>query len=346
MQKEEKNPILQITSLCKHYKQGAQNVHAIQDISLTIEKQDVFGIIGFSGAGKSTLIRCIPRLISPSSGSIFFYEKDISLMDSKYLRKYRQKIGMIFQHFNLLTSRTVHSNIAYPLELINMPLEKQNERIEELLKLVGLEHKKNAYPSQLSGGEKQRVGIARALAHDPEILLCDEATSALDPKTTQEILNLLSAINKKLQVTIILITHEMEVIKNICNKVAVLEKGKIIEQGLVSDLFFDPKHTTTKQLLERTSHEIPSEFLQEISPRRKLLKLRFRGSAASEPIISEIVRKFHINANILLGWIDRLQSISIGTLIIELTGNPEDIERSLSYMTEKNIHHEVYRGRL
>lgn len=341
MKKETKLPILTISSISKHYTHDKKTIHAIQDISLTIEKGDVYGIIGFSGAGKSTLIRCIPRLITPTSGKLFFHGSDISLMDEKLLREYRQKIGMIFQHFNLLSSRTVASNIAYSLEIIGTPKEKQKRRVDELLKLVGLEDKKNAYPSQLSGGEKQRVGIARALANHPEVLLCDEATSALDPKTTREILDLLATINKTLGVTIILITHEMEVIKKICNRVAVIEKGKIIEEGFVFDIFFDPQKEATKQLLQRASHEIPTEFFKEIAPHRKLLRLRFRGTAAGEPIISEIVRRFNVNANILLGWIDRLQTLSIGTLVIELTGSPEDIDRSLAYLSQKNVHQEI-----
>ncbi len=341
MQKEKRAPILSIYSLCKRYRQQGKIIHALQDISLNVEKQDIFGIMGLSGAGKSSLIRCIPRLNHPTSGNIYFYDKDIFQMTSKELREYRKKIGMIFQHFNLLSSRDVFSNIAYPLEIANTPPEKQHERVEELLKLVGLESKKHAYPSTLSGGEKQRVGIARALATHPKILLCDEATSALDPKTTKEILDLLSSIHKTLGITIILITHEMEVIKKICNKVAVLEQGKIIEQGLVSDVFFNPQTQTTKDLLERASHEIPPELLQNISPRRKLLKLRFKGTSATEPIISEIVRRFNVNANILLGWIDRLQSMSLGTLVVEFTGNPEDIEKSLDFLSSKNIHQEI-----
>ncbi len=334
-------PIIQFQSVSKIYRHEKKIVHALQNVSLTVDIHDVYGIIGLSGAGKSTLIRSLARLVIPSSGTILFHEKDLSAMTKHELRAFRKKTGMIFQHFNLLSSRTVAENIAYPLEIAGFPRDKQEARIDELLGLVGLTTKKDAYPSQLSGGEKQRVGIARALANHPEVLLCDEATSALDPKTTKEILNLLKTINKKLGVTIVLITHEMEVIKQICNKVAVIENGAIVEEGSVEDVFSDPQHPTTKRFLEKSSHELPLEFLNTLSPNRKLLKLRFKGKAAGEPIISELVRKFDVDANILLGWIDRLQTLFLGTLIIELSGNPDNIHDALEYLSEKFVHFEV-----
>lgn len=333
--------MIEIKSLSKSYRAEKQIVQAIKDISLTIDKGDVFGIIGLSGAGKSTLIRCLARLVTPTRGTVSFHGIDIAQMDKEALREFRKNIGMIFQHFNLLSSRTVAENIAYPLEIIGTSAAEQERRIDELLSLVGLSSKKHAYPSQLSGGEKQRVGIARALATNPEVLLCDEATSALDPKTTREILNLLRSINKQLGVTIVLITHSMEVIKHICNKVAVIEKGLIVEEGLVSDVFADPKHATTKHFLQNASHEIPVEFLKKPSPNRKLLRLCFKGDAAGEPIISELVRKFNVDANILLGWIDRLQTTTIGTLVIELVGSPEGIQNALDYFTVKSVQYEV-----
>lgn len=335
------NSIIEIFNLSKSYGSEKKAVHALQNISLVIEKGDIYGIIGLSGAGKSTLMRCLSRLIEPTSGKIFFESNNIAQMSKRALCNFRKKIGMIFQHFNLLNSRTVAKNISYPLEIANVSIEEQNRRVAELLGLVGLEGKKKSYPSQLSGGEKQRVGIARALANKPNVLLCDEATSALDPKTTKEILNLLKNIHKKLGITIVLITHDMEVIKQICNKVAVIENGKIVEEGLVVDVFANPKHKTTKHFLQNTSHQIPLEFLKEISPYRKLLRLKFKGKAASEPIISEIVRKFNVNANILLGWIERLQTLCIGTLIIELTGPSEGIAGALNYLTEKAVDYEV-----
>lgn len=308
-------------------------MHALQDISLEIEKGDVYGIIGQSGAGKSTLIRCLAGLVPPSAGRILFQGKDFASFDKHFLRTARKKIGMIFQHFNLLSSRTVAKNIAYPLEIAGMP---QEERVEELLRLVGLEEKKNAYPAQLSGGEKQRVGIARALANYPEVLLCDEATSALDPKTTREILDLLHTINKKLDVTIVLITHEMEVIKRICNKVAVIDKGTIVEAGLVADVFWDPQHAITKHFLQH--HFFPESVS---SSERTLLRLRFKGKAAKEPLISQIVKNFHVEANILSGWIDTLQTGVIGTLLIELTGPSDHIHNALHFLAGQDVSYEV-----
>lgn len=332
---------IEIDSLSKTYTQDQQTVYALQQVCLQIDKGDIYGIIGLSGAGKSTLIRCLSSLVPPTTGRILFSGEDLAKMEKKQLRSFRHKIGMIFQHFNLLSSRTVAENIEYPLEISKIPQQERVERIKTLLKLVGLCEKKEAYPSQLSGGEKQRVGIARALANRPDVLLCDEATSALDPKTTREILSLLKTIHQKLGITIVLITHEMDVIKSICNKVAVIEKGRIVEKGTVANLFADPEHPTTRHFLQIGSHEIPDDFFKEVSDRRKLLRLRFKGKAAAEPIISELVRKFDVNANILMGWIDRLQTLTIGTLVIELTGKAENVHRSLQYLTEQSVHYEV-----
>lgn len=334
-------PLIQVEAVSKSFTRNNTTVVALQEVSLCVEAGDVYGIIGLSGAGKSTLIRCLAKLVTPSSGRVVFSGTDLALMGKGALSAFRKNIGMIFQHFNLLSSRTVAGNIAYPLEIAGVNKQEIERRIDELLGLVGLTEKRESYPSQLSGGEKQRVGIARALATSPAVLLCDEATSALDPKTTQEILSLLKKINQKLGVTIFLITHEMEVIKQICNKVAVIEKGRIVEDGLVSSVFSDPQHPTTKNFLQSTAHEIPAEFFKEISAERKLLRLRFKGQASSEPIISDIVRKFHVDANILLGWIDRLQTFTVGTLVIELTGSAQGIQDALRYLTEKNVHCEV-----
>lgn len=335
------SPLFQIEKIAKIYAHGGKTVQALQDVSLTIDAGDIFGIIGQSGAGKSTLIRMLARLIAPTSGKILFHSADIAHLEGDPLKSYRKKIGMIFQHFNLLSSRTVAGNIAYPLEVAHVPNEVQDARIDELLGLVGLKDKKFAYPSHLSGGEKQRVGIARALANHPEILLCDEATSALDPKTTREILDLLKSINQKLGLTIFLITHEMEVIKRLCNKVAVIHDGQIVEQGSVVQIFTDPQHATTREFLQSTAHEIPPEFFKEISDKRKLLRLRFKGKSTGEPVITQIVRKYDVDANILLGWIDNLQTTVIGTLIIDLTGTPENIVRALAYLKEQSVQCEV-----
>ena len=329
--------MIEAVAVSKTYK----TTEALKNVSLTVAKGDVYGIIGMSGAGKSTLIRCLSRLILPTSGKIMFQGVDIASLRGKALRNFHMKTGMIFQHFNLLSSRTVRGNVAYPLEIANMQKAEQALRIEELLKLVGLSSKIDCYPNALSGGEKQRVGIARALANHPEILFCDEATSALDPKTTQEILDLLKVLNRKLGLTIVLITHDMEVIKKICNKTAVIEAGRIVEEGPVARVFGDPQHPTTRRFIQSSAHEIPLDLIQPLSPNRKLLRLRFKGKAAAEPIISLIVKKFHVEANILLGWIDHLQTVSIGTLVIEMTGSPEGIESALQFITEHDVHWEA-----
>ena len=333
--------IFHIDQISKSYKRGERTFLALDGVSLSVQKGDVYGIIGLSGAGKSTLIRCLASLVKPTNGQVFFHGQDIGVMEKEDLREFRKKIGMIFQHFNLLSSRTVAGNIAYPLEIAGICKEKQKERIDELLTLVGLSEKKGSYPSELSGGEKQRVGIARALANHPEVLLCDEATSALDPKTTREILALLRSINKKLGVTIVLITHEMDVIRQLCSKVAVIEKGKIVEEGPIVKVFGDPEHPTTKHFLQHASHEIPPEFFKGMSPNRKFLRLRFKGGVAGEPVMAEIVRRFNVDANILQGWIDRLQTLSVGTLIVELLGDPVGIEGALEYLTQKGVQYEV-----
>ncbi len=341
MNQSKECPLIEINALCKSYLHANMIVVALKDISLVIECGDIYGIIGLSGAGKSTLIRCLSSLIDPSSGKILFHGNDIAHLKGEKLLNFRKSIGMIFQHFNLLNSRTVEDNVAYPLEIANITKKEQKKRVDELLKLVGLQEKKHAYSTFLSGGEKQRVGIARALANNPEVLLCDEATSALDPRTTKEILDLLNTINKKLGLTIILITHDMEVIKKICNKVAVIEGGKIVENGAVSDIFAHPQHLTTKRFIQGASHEIPTEFFKPLSPNRKLLRLRFKGKAASEPLISQIVKKYNVESNILLGWIDKLQTIVVGTLIIELTGSPDGIDSSLIYLANHSVQCEV-----
>lgn len=328
--------MIEAIAVSKKYK----STQALQEVSLTIAKGDIYGIIGMSGAGKSTLIRCLSRLILPSSGKILFHGVDIASLSGKELRNFHMKTGMIFQHFNLLSSRTVRGNVAYPMEIANIAPLEQRLRIEELLHLVGLSEKIDRTPNALSGGEKQRVGIARALANRPEVLFCDEATSALDPKTTQEILDLLLNLNRTLGLTIVLITHDMEVIKKICNKTAVIEAGRIVEVGAVVDVFSNPQHPTTQRFIQSGIHGIPPELIHPPSPGRKLLRLRFKGKAASEPIISLIVKKFHVEANILLGWIDHLQSASIGTLVIELTGSPEGIEAALRFLTDHAVHWE------
>ena len=330
--------IFKIKNITKKFSSSSEHATALKKISFSIEKGDVYGIIGLSGAGKSTLLRALARLETPCSGKILFHDVDINTMKDKELQAFRKNIGMIFQHFNLLTSRTVAGNIAYPMEVARVSKKEQEIKINELLKVVDLVDKKDEYVARLSGGQKQRVGIARALANNPEVLLCDEATSALDPRTTKEILSLLKGINKNLGVTIVLITHEMEVIKQICNKVALIEKGEIIEQGLVSTIFSDPQHPITKSFLQRTNSDLPLDFLKiPNTPNRKILRLIFKGKVTEKPIISEIVKLFDVDINILQGRIDNLDSQTLGMLLIELTGSIEALTKTLKYFDLKEI---------
>lgn len=333
--------MIEIRDLSKNYHRAGRMVAALRKITLSIKQGDIYGIIGPSGAGKSTFIRCLAGLIRPTSGEVLFQGGSISQMEKAELRGIQKKIGMIFQHFHLFSSRTAAANVAYPLEIAGIPKEEREKRVDELLRLVGLFSKKEVFPSHLSGGEKQRVGIARALANHPPVLLCDEATSSLDPRTTRDILDLLKRVHEQLGVTIVLITHDMEVIKRICHKVAVIADGAIVEAGLTIDVFADPQHAITQKLIQSTSHDIPQEFFKKPSPNRKLLRLRFKGHVSSEPIISHIVKQYHVDANILLGWMDRLQTLVIGTLILEITGSPEGIQSALHYLEQKQVHYEV-----
>lgn len=324
-------------NLTKKYR----SVDALTDVSFTVEKGDIFGIIGASGAGKSTLIRCLATLDKPTSGHILLGGADIFSMTKCDLRTCRQNIGMIFQHFNLLSSRTVWQNIAYPLEICGFSKDAINTRVEELLDLVDLKAKGDVYPACLSGGQKQRVGIARALAAHPEVLLCDEATSALDPKTTRDILALLQRLNKELDLTIVLITHEMDVVKELCNKMAVLSKGKIVESGSVIDIFRDPKHPITKEFLKHTTHELPTEIFKKASPAGILLRLSFKGNEAKEPVISQMIKRFGVDVNILYGWSELLQGILVGNLVVDITGPDAMKQASLAYLSENQVHAEV-----
>lgn len=334
--------LIELKALSKrYYNKKEEDVHALRHVDFSIEKGDIFGIIGQSGAGKSTLIRCLAGLEKPSFGQILVHGNDITLFEGKTLRNYYKSIGMIFQHFNLLGSRTVAANISYPLEILGIEPELIRKRVYELIALVGLEEQKNQYPAQLSGGQKQRVGIARALAHDPEILFCDEATSSLDPKTTKEILALLKNIQKKLGLTIVLITHEMEVIKQICNKVAVIQRGELVETGSLAQIFVNPQHPVTKSFVQNTIHEIPPHLLMEKAANKQLVHLHFRGEKADQPVITQMARKFNVDASILLGWIDSLQTVTVGNLIVQLSGRPDDLKQALQFLKNQEIHYEL-----
>jgi len=328
------NPLIEIKQLTKNFGKNT----ALKDLNLSIPEGSIYGIIGLSGAGKSTLLRCLTGLETPSKGAI--YLKNQEILPSS-LHTLRQEMGMIFQHFQLFSSRNVFNNIAYPLEIRGFSLDKREARVEELIHLVGLDHKKFHFPSQLSGGEKQRVGIARALAHHPSLLLCDEPTSALDAKTTRSILLLLQKLNQELGLTIVMITHQLETIKQICDFVGVLSQGKIIEEGSVKEVFLHPKSTITKQLLHLQSMEIPQDVLARQTDSNRLVKLGFEGEKAKQPVISHLIKKFDLEVNILGGGLEYLQQTLVGSLLVEFSGEVENLEKALLYLKQENVHYEV-----
>jgi len=340
--------MIKLTGITKIYHGANGQVNALKGIDLEIAPGEIFGIIGKSGAGKSTLIRCINMLEAPTTGSVIVDNQELTTMPEKELRQARKQIGMIFQHFNLLSSRTVFENVAFPLELAGKSKAEITKTVMPLLELVGLAEKKDQYPAQLSGGQKQRVGIARALANQPKVLLCDEATSALDPQTTQSILALLKDINRRFNLTIVLITHEMQVIKEICDRVAVIENGRIIEQGSVLDIFAKPQTETTRDFIRSiVKFDLPAMFNgTKFSPHpipdgNLILRLSFIGPSAGKPIIAGMIKKFGVDANILSGNIDHIQNTAFGTLIIELSGEHAAIEQSLAYLRAKDLGIEV-----
>ncbi|SJZ34041.1 methionine ABC transporter ATP-binding protein [Selenihalanaerobacter shriftii] len=341
--------MIKIKGLSKVYSSEEGQVVALKNVNFEIKSGDIFGIIGPSGAGKSSFIRCLNLLEEPTEGQVIVNGQDLTKLNTKELRQARKKIGMIFQGFNLLQSRTVADNVAFPLELAGVSKSDIKNKVNELLDLVGLADKANNYPAQLSGGQQQRVGVARALANEPKLLLCDEATSSLDPETTDSILDLLKDINEKLGITIVLITHEMEVIKQICDRVAVLEKGYIIEEGETIQVFTDPKHETTKRFVQSVINaDIPEEFYQRSSVLEsksgKLIKVSFVGEVVKEPTFSTIIKEFDIDANILYGNIDKIQETSFGILLIELTGNNFQIKQAVNYLHEEGLQVEVVRS--
>lgn len=339
--------MIQIRDLTKIYRSAAGEVKALDNVSLRVRRGEIYGIIGFSGAGKSTLIRCVNMLEKPTSGSIQVNGQEMTTLSETELRAARQKIGMIFQHFNLLSSRTVFDNVAFPLEISGASKKDIHEKVTNLLELVGLADKANAYPSQLSGGQKQRVGIARALANDPIVLLCDEATSALDPATTQSILELLKDINRKLDLTILMITHEMKVISEICDSVAVIEKSKIIEEGLVIDVFTQPKHPTTRRFVQTIINtDVPEHIKDRLAllGEGQIIRVSFIGDSTAEPVISNLVKNFNVDVNILYGNIDQIQDTPFGMLIIECMGAQANCEKAVDYLRKQGLRIEVLKN--
>lgn len=342
--------MIEFKDVSKTFDAKAGTVSAVEDVNLVIPDGKIYGIVGYSGAGKSTIIRMLNGLEAPTTGSVMVNGAEISALKGKSLREQRLKIGMIFQHFNLLWSRTVLENIEFPLEIAKLSKAERKAKALKLVELVGLKGRENAYPSELSGGQKQRVGIARALSNDPEILLSDEATSALDPQTTDEVLDLLLDINKKLNLSVIVITHEMHVIRKICDHVAVLDAGKIVEQGPVLDVFKNPQQAITKRFVNQETDtgsaddtNIAVEEMLKKYPQGKIVKLTFHGEQASLPIVSETLRQFDdVDLNIIEGNIHQTQEGSIGSLYIHLlSDNQQSIDGTLAYFQTLRVETEV-----
>lgn len=333
--------MIKVRDLGKVYETKSTIINALKDINLDIPSGEIFGIIGLSGAGKSTLVRMLNRLEEPSSGSIYIDDVEITNLKNNELREVRKEVGMIFQHFNLMNSKNVFKNIAFPLEIVGMNKEDIKTRVNELLSLVDLLDKSESFPSELSGGQKQRVAIARALANNPKVLLCDEATSALDPKTTNSILDLLKDIQKRFGLTIVLITHQMEVIREICERVAIIEAGELIEIGDVEEVFSNPKTDIGKDFVRDLKPSSSGELVFPKTPNSKVIKISYLGGSASEPIVSDLIKKFDVDVNIIDGDINKLTSTLVGHLTIQVTGNKEEIQKAFDWLNEKDLSLEV-----
>lgn len=324
-------PMIQVENLCKSFSTKSGTVEAARNISFSIEKGEIFGIIGLSGAGKSTLVRCLNLLERPTSGSVWVNGKNLTELSERELRKERQNIGMIFQHFNLLMQRTALDNVCFPMEIVGISKKEARKKALEYLKIVGLEEKALSYPSQLSGGQKQRVAIARVLASDPEILLCDEATSALDPQTTKSILELIRKINKEYGITVVVITHEMSVVQEICNRVAVLERGVLVESGTVEELFRSPKTEAARRLVFSGRAQI-----QKMNGKR-LVRVTFKDKSSFEPVIANLVLTYRTPVNILYADTKNIGGAAEGEMILQLPEIEETAEKMIEYLREKNM---------
>ncbi|HLS08941.1 methionine ABC transporter ATP-binding protein [Lentibacillus sp.] len=328
-------------NVTKIYQSTGKQIKALDNVNLHIEEGEIFGVIGFSGAGKSSLVRCANLLERPTLGKIVVNSQDLLKLSPKELREAKRNIGMVFQHFNLLNSKTVFTNVAMPLLLMNKSKKEVENRVYELLDFVGLRDKAKNYPDQLSGGQKQRVGIARALATEPAVLLCDEATSALDPQTTESILKLLKRINQEYNITILLITHEMGVIREICDKVAVLDQGKIIESGSVFEVFAQPRTEIAHDFVSTVMHdEIPESVHQLIQTQQstsQIYRIVFVGNSAGTPLLSQIAKRFDVEVNVLFGSITELQEIPFGNLIVKFEGEAKEINRVLMFINQQEV---------
>ncbi|AJR07662.1 D-methionine ABC transporter, ATP-binding protein [Photobacterium gaetbulicola] len=339
--------MIEINRVNKVFYQGAKAIHALREINLTIEQGTIFGVIGSSGAGKSTLIRCVNLLERPTSGHVIVDGIDLTQLSNQELTQARRKIGMIFQHFNLLSSRTVFDNVALPLELAGTSKSAIKAKVDELLELVGLADKRESYPSNLSGGQKQRVAIARALASDPKVLLCDEATSALDPATTQSILTLLKEINRKLNLTILLITHEMDVVKSICSEVAIIGDGELVEKGPVGDIFAHPKTELAREFIRSTLDlSIPEDYRARMVETRiensyPLIRLEFTGASVDAPLISQVAREFNIDISILSSDMDYAGGVKFGLMLAEFFGTEQAAEQAINFLRDHKVNVEV-----
>lgn len=335
----ETTPLIQIKGLVKEFISQNNKVTALSDINLNINKGDIYGIIGMSGAGKSTLVRCINFLEKPTKGTVIIGDKDLSKLNDSQLRKVRQKVGMIFQQFNLLMQRNVEDNICFPLEINGVSKNEGRKRAAELLELVGLSNKRNAYPSQLSGGQKQRVAIARALATNPEILLCDEATSALDPTTTRSILELLKDINKKLGITIIIITHEMSVVEEVCDYVAIVDNGRLAEEGRVEEVFSNPKTEAAKKLVFHSG----SAAVKEMTGKR-CIRIVFDGKSSFEPVIANMVLECRAQVNILFADTKDIKGQAYGQMVLQLPDDEILGDKIINYLKNKHVNVEELIG--
>lgn len=342
--------MIELSSVSKTFmgKTHQEHVEALRDVSLSIRQSEIFGIIGYSGAGKSTLVRVINLLERPDLGQITVNGQELTTLNQKELRRVRRKIGMIFQHFSLLPSRTVSDNIAFPLKYTGLSREEIQNKVTRLLNLVELSDKASAYPSQLSGGQKQRVSIARALAADPQVLLCDEATSALDPQTTLSILRLLKKVNEQLGITIVIITHEMEVIKEVCDRVAVMEAGRVVELGSVFEVFASPKEDITRRFIETTGtmHRVQEMIegdspILKLSPGELLIRLQYAERSPNAPMVSQVSRRFDIDLNILFGNVEIIGGSPLGALVVIASGEANKVQEALVFMREQNVKVEV-----
>jgi len=333
--------MIEFQNVSKSFTSKNKEVKALENVNLHVHKGDIFGVIGYSGAGKSTLLRTVNLLETPTTGEVLVNGENLASLPKKQLRQAQKGIGMIFQHFHLLNSKTVYDNVAMPLLLSKVKKEEIKKRVQETLDFVGLSDKVDNFPDQLSGGQKQRVGIARALVTNPSVLLCDEATSALDPQTTVSILNLLKKVNQAYNITILIITHEMDVIKEICNRVAVMENGEVVETGEVLDVFTNPKTKTTHNFVKSiVRDEIPDNMFRQLKSATyhgRVFQFKFLGTSSDKPVMSQIAKRFDVEVNVLLANVIELQEIPFGNLFLELIGSNEEIDKALAFASEEEV---------